>query len=542
MSFSFWNFVKVCELAGVKYMTPPLGLLTVASILPEDCNIRLVDENVKDLQESDIQWADLVLLSSKCVHRSRALDVIKWVKRLGKTIAVGGPDITTSQWAYEDIGIDYICLGEGEVTIPLLMADFKAGKTNVTYKGKGEAELTTVKPPKWDLIDFSDYLYVGIQYSRGCPYTCEFCNVIDLFEGSFRCKTEEQLVEELDALHAAGYRGQVDFFDDNFAGNFSRAKSVLKVMAKWLKDHRYPFQFSTSVTINIAKDTELLELFREARFKFFLVGIETPDEKSLDIAQKGQNLGFSLVEAAHRIFKIAGATIHSGFLFGMDGEPDDIADRVIKCTDECKIPWVMAGTIYPIPDTRLAKRLDSEGRLFPSARQFDDNENLRDQITAGIQFVPQRPIPNVLGDLLKVLKNAFDPDVYFRRCREVALELDTVPNIFPGLKMFVRNIKLFARLCAFCTRRSDLRAPYWKSFFHVLFRNPRGIESLVTLTVLYAHFYDMMPFAYKQLEMQIQDVKETGEKKWIARKLEQEETPIAERAPFTRGPVASAQL
>lgn len=526
-SFSFWNFEKVCELAGVKYMTPPLGLLTVAGLMPKDWELRLIDENVSPLRDSDITWADLVLVGSKIVHRERALAVIARVKALGRRVVVGGPDPTLSSEHYLASGADHLCLGEGEASFPPLLADLANGTASRVYRPSELPDLTASPTPRFDLIDTNDYLYVGIQYSRGCPYHCEFCNVIDLFSHQYRTKTLEQVLQEMQVLYDLGYRGQLDFFDDNLIGHLKDVKPFLRGIADWLKAHRYPFQLSSSVTINVAKDRELLALLREARFKYFLVGIETPDEAALRAANKAQNTGFSIVEAADRIYREAGATIHSGFLLGLDEEPANIADQIIDCIDQASIPWVMAGIVYPLPRTGLAKRLEAEGRLFEKVRKGE--LAARDQVSAGLQFKPRRKPKAVLTDLVRVMHHSFDPEQYFGRCAEVATKLNTVPNLFPGAWIFYRNIRTFLRLCVRMTLSQATRRPFWRALLRVVRKNPSGLEALAILSVLYVHFHAMLPYCYEKLDEQIRELDELGEEEWFRRRLPPAPERVAEK-------------
>jgi len=525
-SFTFWNFEKVCELAGVKYMTPPLGLLTVAALLPEHWELRVVDENVRMLEDADYAWADIVMVGSKIVHRKRALDVIRTARARGLPVVVGGPDPTLSSHFYTEAGANFLCLDEGEVTVPMLLADLEKGAESGVYRAGRLPDLAQETPvPRFDLIDHRDYLYVGVQYSRGCPYHCEFCNVIDLFKNEYRTKTLDQVLKEFDLLYSLGYRGQLDFFDDNLVGHMKNVKQFLRGIIAWLKEHDYPFQLSTSVTLNIAKDPEVLALFREARFKYLLVGIETPDESALKSAQKPQNTGFSIAEAANEIYTKAGCTIHSGFLLGMDGESDDIADKIIRCIDEACVPWVMAGVVYPLPGTQLSKRLDREGRLFPAAR-FELAEGARDQISAGIQFKTQRPAKDVLKDLVRVMHHSFDAENYFQRCADVAVRLNTIPMIMPGAHVLKRNVKTFARLCVEMTKNPTTRGPFWRALTKVVTKNHAGVEALATLAVLYVHFQSMLPYCYEKLAEQEAALAEQGEEAWLAKNL-REPTPRA---------------
>ncbi len=539
-SFSFWNFEKVCELAGVKYMTPPLGLLTVAALLPADWELRVVDENVRPLDDGDLDWAEIVLVGSKIVHRQRALDVVRAARARGLPVVVGGPDPTLSSHFYLDAGANFLCLDEGEVTVPMLLADLARGATSGVYRADRLPDLSESPVPRFDLVDHKDYLYVGVQYSRGCPYHCEFCNVIDLFKNKYRTKSLPQLLAELDLLYALGYRGQLDFFDDNLVGQMRSVKVFLRGLIEWSDAHGHPFQFSTSVTLNVAKDPELLALLREARFKYLLVGIETPDEAALRSAQKPQNTGFSIAEATNEIYTKAGCTIHSGFLLGMDGESPDVGDDIVRCIDEACVPWVMAGVVYPLPGTRLSKRLDREGRLFPAAR-FDVAEGARDQISAGIQFRTERPAKDVLRDLVRVMHHAYDAENYFERCAKVAARLDTVPTLIPGLRVFARNVRTFARLCVEMTRSRETRGPFWRALFHVATRNLAGVEALATLSVLYVHFQSMLPYCYEKLAEQEAALEAEGEAAWLARKLrEPDERRGASRLPVVVAAGAAA--
>jgi radical SAM superfamily enzyme YgiQ (UPF0313 family) len=521
-------------------MTPPLGLLTLGALLPQHWQLRLVDENVRPLEQGDLDWADLILIGSKIVHRSRALEVIKWAKTTGKKVIVGGPDPSLSPEPYAAAGADALCLGEGEVVVPKLLADLERGTLAPRYQADRLCDLKCETPvPRFDLIDHRDYLYIGIQFSRGCPYHCEFCNVIDLFDNKFRQKNVEQVLDELEALYRTGYRGQVDFFDDNMIGNMKTAKHLLREIAGWLRRRRYPFQLSTSLTLNVARDPELLDLLREARFKYFLVGIETPDETALKAAKKPQNTGFSIAEAADAIYRRAGATIHSGFLLGLDGEPADIAQRMMNCIDEATIPWVMAGIVYPLPGTGLAKRLDREGRLFPEARD-GIAEGARDQISAGLKFVPQRAPLAVIDDLIAVMHHAFNPQGYFDRCASVATRLNTLPNLMPGFRLFLRNLRTFSRLCLRMLAAKSMRRHFFKGLWRVVRENRCGLEAFVTLSVLYLHFESMLPYVYGELDKQRRALLERGDQAWLADKLGTPRQPTRQRPVHRELPLVNA--
>ena len=530
-SFSFWHFEKVCELVGARYMTPPLGLLTVGALLPQDWDIKLVDENVRDLTDDDLSWADLMLVGAKIAHRKRAFEVIARGKTAGLPVAVGGPDPTLSSQFYKDSGADFLVLNEGELTVPMWLEDMANGATSGTYATDELADLSKTPVPRFDLVNHRDYLYVGVQYSRGCPYHCEFCNVIDLFHNKYRTKSLEQVLAEFQCLYDLGYRGQLDFFDDNLVGHLKDAKPFLRGIAAWGKEHGWPFMHSTSVTLNVARDPEVLDLLREARFKALLIGIETPDEEALRAAKKQQNVGFSIAEATDAIYRRAGASVHSGFLLGMDGEPDNIRDQIISCIDATSVPWVMPSVVYPLPETGLAKRLEKEGRLFPKARVTVSAE-VRDQISAGIMFKTSRSPLAIVEDLLAIMKYSFDAKNYFSRVASVSARLNTIPVLMPSFHLLKRNVRAFLRLSWAMTKDATTRGPFWGAFWKTLFRNPRGIEGLATLSILYVHFQTILPFCYEQLELQRDEIKTEGDDAWIARNLAEEvEVPCAAGSP-----------
>ncbi len=539
-SYSFWNFEPVCEISGVRYMTPPLGIMTVAALLPKEWDMRVIDENVELVDEDDMKWAEVVLIGCKIVQRKRSFEIIRMAKEHNLPVAVGGPDVTLTHDSYDGSGVDYVFLGEGELTVPDWLRDLENGVKRGVYQAKGSADITKTPIPRFDLVDYSNYLYAGLQYSRGCPYKCDFCNVIDIFE-EYHTKTSPQMLAELDALYAAGYRGHIALFDDNFIGHLNKVKPFLRDLEQWLIKHKYPFQFSTSVTLNLSKDDELMDLLRRTRFKSFLVGIETPDEDVLRQAQKGQNLGISIAEATDRIYRMTGATIHSGFLLGMDEEPDDICKQIIDCIEETSVPWVMAGVVYPLPGTKFSRRLDETGRLFPTARTDLSGDDTRDQISAGIQFRTHRPPADVLKDLLHILDYSYDPKRYFERCADVAVRLNTQSNPLMSWALLYRNMKIGLRLFVNVTFSSSKRTPFWKAFWKVLFKNRAGIEALMTLAVLSVHFEKMIPYSVKILKGQIKEIEDMGEDAWYAERLDESKCKSSAKLRERHGDVTTTE-
>jgi radical SAM superfamily enzyme YgiQ (UPF0313 family) len=311
---SFWNYSEVCELVGAKYPAAPLGLMTVAALLPQHWEFRLVDENVRPLTDADLEWAGIVLVSGMLPQQKRMLAVIQKAHDKGKPAAVGGPDATSQPHMYGKA--DFLVLGEGEVTIPLFTEDLGKNVTSGEYRSSPRADMAEAVIPRFDLIRFADYLHVGIQFSRGCPFNCEFCDIIELFGRRPRTKTPEQMVAELQALYDLGYRGHVDFVDDNFIAKKSKVADVLQAIGDWSGRHHYPFYFSTEASINLAKEKKLLRLMQENDFRYVFVGIESPDEEVLTQTQKPQNRGVSAVEAV-RILNAHGMIVNGGFILAL---------------------------------------------------------------------------------------------------------------------------------------------------------------------------------------------------------------------------------
>src|SRR3989440_5777709 len=299
-SDSFWNYRETCHLRGARYPAAPLGLITVAAMLPQDWDIRLFDRNVQDWDPSVLDWADFVLIGGMMPQQRDTVELIHEAKTRGKTVVVGGPDATNSPHLYSEA--DHLVLGEAEVTLPCFLADLAAGTAKKIYReAQLKADVTTSPCPRFDLIQFDRYLHVGVQWCRGCPFNCEFCDIIELYGRVPRTKTTEQILAELDALLALGYRGHVDFVDDNLIGNKKSLKRFLPALHRWQSERGYPFKFSTEASINLSDDRELLRMLREANFFMIFVGIESPNTDTLILMQKKQNTRRSLAESIHRI-------------------------------------------------------------------------------------------------------------------------------------------------------------------------------------------------------------------------------------------------
>ena len=343
---SFWNFSAACELVGARYPAAPLGLITLAALLPQDWDIRLINRNTEDLTDADLDWANIVMTGGMLAQQVDTLALIALCHEHGKPVVVGGPDPTSSPQIYATA--DFRVLGEVEGIIDDFVTAWQAGVRSGTFTApKFTIDVTQTPIPRFDLLKFEHYLYVGVQYSRGCPFTCEFCDIIELYGRVPRAKAAAQMLAELEALYQLGYRGHVDFVDDNLIGNKKALKLFLPQLAAWLKARDYPFEFSTEASINMSDDEQLLGLMRAANFFMVFVGIESPDPKTLVHTKKKQNTRRSLANSVHKIYS-AGMFVTAGFIVGFDSEQVSVADAMADFIEDAAIPVCMVGLLYAL--------------------------------------------------------------------------------------------------------------------------------------------------------------------------------------------------
>ena len=379
---SFWSLQAACDMWGARCPAPPLGLITLAALLPATWNIRLINRNAEDLHDSDIEWADMVMTGGMLPQRFDCLELIDRVQSLGKPVVIGGPDAMSSPEVYKKA--EFRVLGEAEGLIDHFITAWMRGERKGTFEAERfKANVAESPIPRFDLLNFKHYLYIGVQFSRGCPFNCEFCDIIELYGKVPRTKSNAQMLRELDALYDAGYRGHVDFVDDNLIGNKKAIKLFLPHLIEWQKAHGYPFNFSTEASINLADDDQLLALMKQSNFFAIFVGIESPDTETLVQAQKKQNTRRSLAESVHKIYD-AGMYVLAGFIVGFDTEKGSMAEAMIECIEATGIPVAMVGLLTALPSTQLTRRLEKEERLLPLIAK--DMEH-GDQCTAGLNFV-----------------------------------------------------------------------------------------------------------------------------------------------------------
>jgi radical SAM superfamily enzyme YgiQ (UPF0313 family) len=403
---TYWSFEHALPFVGKKASLPPLGLMTVAAMLPADYEARLVDLNVWPLALEDLLWADLVFISAMIVQKRSFDQITALCREYGKPVVAGGPYPISM---FEQIeGVDHFVLDEAELTLPRFLKDLEEGRPQRVYRDQGKPDLSQTPVPRFDLIDVAAYDCMPLQYSRGCPYNCEFCDIIEMFGRVQRTKTPGQFLRELDAVLATGFQGGVFIVDDNFIGNRRKTRELLAAVAGWQKEHGHPFPLSTEASIDLAQDEELLDLMVQAGFVMVFVGIETPDEATLAFTQKAQNLKAGILASVRKIQE-RGIEVTGGFIVGFDTDTADIYQRQIDFIQEAGIPVAMVGLLNALPNTQLHKRLREEGRLLADT-SGNNTHTLR------LNFVPRRPEAEVVAGYKHVLATLYSPANYFRRC------------------------------------------------------------------------------------------------------------------------------
>ena len=404
---TFWSFKHALNFVSKKAAFPPLGLLTVAAMLPEEWEKKLIDMNVTSLTDKDIKWADYVFLSAMAVQKESALHVIKKCKRLDTKIVAGGPLFTTETENFSDI--DHMVLNEAEITVPQFLEDLEKGEIKPLYTTCEWPDINNTPVPAWDLINSKRYSSLSVQYSRGCPFDCEFCDIVVLNGHRPRTKGKDQLLRELDAIYDIGWRNSVFIVDDNFIGNKRKLKTeILPAIAEWMKKKKHPFSLFTEASINLADDEELMNLMVESGFNTVFVGIETPNEDSLIECGKSQNKNRNLVDAVRKMQNF-GLQVHGGFIVGFDSDPVTIFENQINFIQKSGIVTAMVGLLNAPPGTKLHKRLKGENRLV---RNFSGNNT-----DCTMNFIPKMNYEVLVTGYHSILNTIYSPHHYYERVK-----------------------------------------------------------------------------------------------------------------------------
>jgi len=490
---SYWNYREPCELLGAKYPTAPLGLITAAALLPSDWEVRLLDLNTRELDTALLDWADLVMAGGMIPQQRSLLALIDLCHARGKPIAIGGQDPTSQPSVYAPA--DYLILDEGENTIPQFLAAFAAGIPRGTYRSPDKPVLARSPTPRFDLLCLTDYLYVGVQFSRGCPLNCEFCDIIELYGRTPRTKTPAQVLRELDALYRLGYRGHVDFVDDNFIGNRKAVLEFLPELLRWSQARRFPFLFSTEATINLADDPALLALMEAVDFRYVFVGIETPDTTLLLQTQKKVNTRHPIAESVHRLQE-HGMVVIAGFILGFDGETRAAADHIVECVERAGIPMAMVGLLTALPNTQLTRRLAREGRL--ATGDFHTRTGDVDQATSGINFIPSRPRAEIFEDYASIVRRLYAAKAYFNRVLAFAHRLRRRPKQVGSLRGRWTDLRALAAVVWRLGFRRETAGHFWRTVLVLVVTRPSNLETALHLMALYLHFSKHTQFVIEE--------------------------------------------
>lgn len=473
---TFWGFKHALKFISKKAAFPPLGLLTVAAMLPQVWEKKLVDMNVTRLNDKDIKWADYVFISAMAVQRNSVKDVISRCNTLSTKIVAGGP-LFTANFA-EFTGIDHFVLDEAEVTLNPFLEDLKKGCAKPMYRSEERPEISKTPIPAWDLINMKQYSSMSLQYSRGCPYDCEFCDIVILNGHKPRTKSKDQVILELDALYEHGWRGGVFVVDDNFIGNKNKLKTeILPAFIEWRKGKRYPFLFNTEASINLADDEDLMRLMVTAGFDVVFIGIETPNKESLLECTKSQNQNRDMVASVKKLQK-SGLEVQGGFIIGFDSDPDSIFQTQIDFIQKSGVVTAMVGLLNAPTGTRLYKRLKGEGRLLSS---FTGNNT-----DYSLNFVPKMDSEKLISGYHNVLDTIYSPKRYYERIRTF-LKVYRPPRSTPG-KVQSHQIKAFFKSIWFLGIKGEGRRQYWRLFISLLLQSPPKFVRFIVLAIYGYHF------------------------------------------------------
>ncbi len=474
---SFWSFTHALKFISKKAAVPPLGLITVSAMLPSTWEKKLVDMNISELNTSDVLWADYVFISAMYIQKDSVNKVIAECKKWSTKIVAGGPLFTQDYPNYPEV--DHFILNEAEITMPLFLADLNKGQAQRIYETDEYADLTQTPVPDFHLLSVKDYVNMNIQVTRGCPYACNFCEITSLLGHKMRMKNTAQIISELDVLYdTIKWRGPVSIVDDNFIGNIKEIKkNLLPEMKKWMQSHKYPFRFSIQSSINLADDKELMSQLIDAGFNAAFIGIETPDEISLQACNKVQNKNRDLIQSVKKIQQ-AGIQVSGGFIVGFDSDTPSVFQRQIDFIQQSGIVSAMVGLLNAPKNTKLYHQMEEENRLTT-----DSTGNNTD---SSMNFIPKMDYNELQEGYKKIIHNIYSAKPYYKRVRQLLLNYNRLAKgkskiKFSLLVAFIKSVYVIGFL-------SKGRTEYWKFIIWTLFNKPKLMIDAITYTVYGYHF------------------------------------------------------
>ncbi|MDR3751359.1 MAG: B12-binding domain-containing radical SAM protein [Terracidiphilus sp.] len=479
---TYWSFKHALKFLGKRAAQPPLGLMTVATLLPDTWKKRLVDTNVEQLRDRDLAWADVVLLSGMHIQRDSLLAIVERCRARGLRTVVGGP-IASSLPAAE-LKVDHVVIGEAEALIRELARDLEQGTAKPIYQAAERPEMSTSPLPDLSLIKMNRYSTMAVQYSRGCPFNCEFCDIIEIYGRRPRTKAVAQVLAELDQLRAAGWREAVFIVDDNFIGNKARAKELCVALAEWRSQYKTSFDFNTEASLNLADDPELMQLMKDAGFVSVFLGIETPDESGLIASNKLQNTRRSLLESVATI-QSYGMQVMGGFILGFDTDRDDIFDRMVEFIQKSGIPIAMVGLLQAMPGTQLFRRLWREGRILDEGHGDNTDDKLN--------FLPNMDATKLIEGYRSVLKQIYSSAAYYERVKLYLSRTHPRSAEQTSRQQWLTrgNVRAFVTSIVRQGIFSRQRWSYWKFLATVATRYRHCVGAAMTLAVMGYHFQVM---------------------------------------------------
>ncbi|MDR3672811.1 MAG: radical SAM protein [Holophaga sp.] len=462
---------------GRKAVLPPLGLLTVAAMLPPSWNLKLLDLNVESISRKDVDAADLVLVSAMLVQRAGFERLVALCLEAGKPVLAGGPYPTSCHDSIE--GVDWFVLGEAEVNLPPFLKDFELGTPKHCYRDPAHPDLSGTPAPRYDLVRQRRYAGAALQFSRGCPHHCEFCDIVELFGHRPRTKRPDQFLAELDLLFDQGWRGSLFVVDDNFIGNRKEVRELLPELARWQEQHHRPFSLFTEASLDLAADPPLMEAMVAAGFNMVFVGIETPDQATLEAVEKSQNSHADLL-ASVRAIQDSGLEVSAGFILGFDEDRADIFDRQIHFIEKSAIPTAMVGLLTALPRTRLHARLGAEGRLLGSGAGGNNTHDL------DLNFRPRMDAALLRDGYKRVLQSVYTPRRYFDRCLQLVRRMKHGQASCRRIRFMELRAFILSLVRQTCSRYG---LAYWSYLFKGILSRPLMTAEIVALAVKGHHFF-----------------------------------------------------
>ena len=473
---TFWSFKHALKFVSKKAAFPPLGLLTIAAILPQEWEKKLIDLNVTNLSDKDIEWADYVFISAMAVQKESVKQVIKRCQRLNTPIVAGGPLFTTGHEEFDEV--DHFVLNEAEITLPLFLEDLSNGQPKHVYTSDKWADVTQTPIPAWELIDHRKYSSMAVQYSRGCPFDCEFCDIVVLNGHTPRTKGTGQLLRELEEFHRRGWRQSVFIVDDNFIGNKKKLKAeILPAIIDWMRDKKKPFSLFTEASINLADDDKLMQLMANANFNMVFVGIETTHEDSLAECSKMQNRNRDMVAAVKKL-QNHGLQVQGGFILGFDNDPPAIFENMINFIQKSGIVTAMVGLLNAPRGTRLYRRLKHERRLL--------SDFTGDNTDCTMNFIPRMERKRLMNGYKKVIDTIYAPKQYYERITTFLKEYKPTGERLVGLQF--EHVKAFFKSVWYLGIVGKGRQYYWRLLAWTIARRPKSFSISIVLAIYGFHF------------------------------------------------------